>query len=128
VVWQGPVEGWIRALDRLLELDADTFVPGHGPIGTRADVQALRGYWQWLAAGCDQEAAAGHGADQAMRALARDPGFGAYAGWINPERLALNVLGRYRDRAGSGPAGTSPPARIAMFSKVAELQRFLAGG
>ena len=41
-------------------------------------------------------------------------------------RLALNVLGRYPDGSGAGPTGTSPKDLMLMFSKVAELQRFLA--
>ncbi len=33
VMWAGPLANWLRALDLLLELDADIFVPGHGPVG-----------------------------------------------------------------------------------------------
>ena len=32
IMWAGPVINWIDALDRLLGLDADTYVPGHGPV------------------------------------------------------------------------------------------------
>ena len=32
IMWTGPLERWIAALERLLELGAERFVPGHGPI------------------------------------------------------------------------------------------------
>lgn len=40
----GSVKGYVRNLERMLELtDADTrFIPGHGPLGTRADIEALK--------------------------------------------------------------------------------------
>jgi glyoxylase-like metal-dependent hydrolase (beta-lactamase superfamily II) len=33
---------WSRTLDRILQLDFDTVIPGHGPISTRADVMAFK--------------------------------------------------------------------------------------
>jgi glyoxylase-like metal-dependent hydrolase (beta-lactamase superfamily II) len=33
---------WSATLDRMLELDFDTVVPGHGPVSTRADVVRFR--------------------------------------------------------------------------------------
>ena len=35
----GSSEGWIETVKGILALDADTFVPGHGPLQTRDDVQ-----------------------------------------------------------------------------------------
>lgn len=40
-MWHGPLENWLTALGTLLALDADTFVPGHGPVGGRAEIEAL---------------------------------------------------------------------------------------
>lgn len=45
MVWGDP-RGWLRALDALLDLPVDTFVPGHGPVGTREDVRLQHGYVQ----------------------------------------------------------------------------------
>lgn len=42
------VPNWINALDFLLTLDADTFIPGHGPIGTRDDLRLLKELLQLL--------------------------------------------------------------------------------
>lgn len=40
----GSVKGYVKNLERMLELtDADTqFIPGHGPLGTRADIEGLQ--------------------------------------------------------------------------------------
>jgi cyclase len=35
----GSAEGWIETMKRLLALNANTYVPGHGPLQTKADVQ-----------------------------------------------------------------------------------------
>jgi len=49
-VGQADSGGWIRALDRLLALDAQLVVPGHGPLSSepRADMALTRDYLQTL--------------------------------------------------------------------------------
>jgi glyoxylase-like metal-dependent hydrolase (beta-lactamase superfamily II) len=49
IMWAGPVAGWLRALDHISRLGAETFVPGHGPICTQAEVDTLREYFEWVA-------------------------------------------------------------------------------
>ncbi len=39
---------WVGTLDRMLELDFDTVIPGHGPVLSRDDVVAFRGKFQTL--------------------------------------------------------------------------------
>ena len=34
IAWAGPVSNWVRACDRILAMDVDVIVPGHGPIAT----------------------------------------------------------------------------------------------
>jgi glyoxylase-like metal-dependent hydrolase (beta-lactamase superfamily II) len=43
LAWGDP-HGWLRALDELLTLPVDTFVPGHGPVGGRGELMLLKGY------------------------------------------------------------------------------------
>jgi glyoxylase-like metal-dependent hydrolase (beta-lactamase superfamily II) len=40
----GDPAAWLRILDRLEALDCETLVPGHGPVGTRADIAPVRAY------------------------------------------------------------------------------------
>ncbi|MBV9123131.1 MAG: MBL fold metallo-hydrolase, partial [Planctomycetes bacterium] len=45
VLWEGSVANWLTALDRILALEVDQVVPGHGPVGDGADIDPLKGYW-----------------------------------------------------------------------------------
>ena len=38
IVWAGPLSNWIAACDLMLGLDADTVVPGHGPLTDAAGI------------------------------------------------------------------------------------------
>ena len=42
IVWHGPFAHWLAACDLLLGLDADTVVPGHGPVTTKQAVRSPR--------------------------------------------------------------------------------------
>jgi glyoxylase-like metal-dependent hydrolase (beta-lactamase superfamily II) len=44
----GTVAGWPATLDRVLALDFDTVVPGHGPLATRADLERFRAFMRTL--------------------------------------------------------------------------------
>lgn len=128
VVWHGPIRNWIAALDRLLALDADRFVPGHGPIAGIDDVTALRDYWTWLVEAGGAEHAAGRAPLVAARRLAHDPGFAPFRGWHAPERLALNLVCLFRDLDGLPPLGTTAANRLRLFRMVADLAADLAAG
>src|SRR5579859_6238076 len=43
IMWAGPVGNWIRACERILALDVETIVPGHGPITDKQGVARLKG-------------------------------------------------------------------------------------
>ncbi len=100
IVWAGPVANWIRACDRILELEPTVVVPGHGPLATTAAVADLKGYFEFLTG------AARTRFDHGMTPMeaARDIELGPYAGWGEPERLVANVHALYRDFGADGPA------------------------
>ena len=127
VIWAGPVARWQAALDTLVGLDADVFVPGHGPVCGRAEIEALREYWAWLQPAVEERHAAGRDAWQTARELARSPEFARapWRSWHGPERLVINVAPVYR-LLNSEPPATSPLATIRLFARVAALGRELA--
>ena len=47
-VGDGDVQAWRRILARLDELDAETVVPGHGPVGTGDDIALMDAYLEAL--------------------------------------------------------------------------------
>jgi glyoxylase-like metal-dependent hydrolase (beta-lactamase superfamily II) len=46
----GNILDWMKTLEELTKLDADRFVPGHGPVGTKQDVKLFLGYFEDLKA------------------------------------------------------------------------------
>ena len=95
-----------RALDRLLELDFETFVPGHGPVATRAEVERYRRFLRDLRAEFVAALARHEIADlHAMQTFERAPGhLGAvffevidalqprYGDWVNYDEAALATV------------------------------------
>ena len=110
------MEGWIAACDRILGMDVEVVVPGHGPITDKDGVRALRDYLVYVAA----EATHGYRAGVPAREAARQIDLTAYAGWGDPERIVLMVDAVYRDLAGDA----SGPDRLEL---IAEMGRERAG-
>lgn len=45
---QGSVVGWLAALDRLADIEADVWVPGHGPVTDATTIEAVRDYLSFV--------------------------------------------------------------------------------
>jgi glyoxylase-like metal-dependent hydrolase (beta-lactamase superfamily II) len=45
----GSVREWVAAIDRVLELDFDNVIPGHGPVTDREGLRAFQGFMRQLA-------------------------------------------------------------------------------
>jgi cyclase len=99
IVWAGPVQRWIDACDRMLALEPEVVVPGHGPLGDRACIEDQRGYFEWLVADGTPRLEAGLSPLDAARDLADGP----YSGWGESERLVVNLTALARD-IGLAPA------------------------
>jgi glyoxylase-like metal-dependent hydrolase (beta-lactamase superfamily II) len=96
LVWHGPVSKWISACDRLLAMDVETVVPGHGPLTDLSGIRETRAYLQWLTTEGTARQQAGYTVEQTARELADL----AYGEWIDAERIYINVHTLYRDLAG----------------------------
>ena len=125
VMWHGPVAGWLAALEAIVALEADVFVPGHGPVSGRAELQALRDYWNWLRDAVESHKGAGRGTLEIAKLLIGTREFDAFRDWENPERLYVNVAAVERDLDGKGPLPTDPVARARAFDGVACLCQHL---
>jgi glyoxylase-like metal-dependent hydrolase (beta-lactamase superfamily II) len=122
VMWFGPLEGWIAALDTLLSLDAAVYVPGHGPVCGREGVVGLREYMSWLGEVVRAQHAAGHSAIDAARAAVAMPEFRRWRGWVSPERIVITVDTIHRHLEGRRPVGISPQGRAKLFHHAAALR------
>ena len=104
IMWRGPVENWLAACDRILETGARTLVPGHGPVTDAAGVDDVRRYLTYVRDQAKARFEAGMDAEQA----ADDIDLSAFAGWNDPERIAVNVETIYGELDPARPA-PSPP-------------------
>jgi len=84
---------WIDAVKRAEVLDFDILVPGHGPLGVKADVGEHRAYLEDLYAAVLAAARAGQSLEEAQSTikLERYRHLGRYEEW-----LPLNIEGVYR--------------------------------
>lgn len=106
VMWAGPAERWIAAIDRVLELEPERIVPGHGPVTDADGMNALRDYWSWLLQRARPRFDAGEAPGAAARAIALSSEFAAmpWAGWENPERIAINCHTQWAHFDGRAPS------------------------
>lgn len=125
VIWHGPLVNWITAIDHLLQLDGVTYVPGHGPICGRAEIELLRNYWLWLSQAARDNHAAGRAPLAAARELLRTPDFTPFSAWGSPERIVLNLSTLYRLFDGAQPAPPTIVRRARAFADAGKLQHDL---
>jgi cyclase len=110
IVWDGPVSNWIKACDLMIAWGAEIVVPGHGPIGDLAAVRKTRRYWEYVTGAARKRFDAGMPVDDAVRDISLDE----FRGWLDPERIVVNVHSLYREFRGE----KSPPDMLEMSAKM----------
>jgi cyclase len=113
IAWAGPVSNWIAACDRILGLDVDVIVPGHGPLADKAAVQDVKAYFEYLY----EQARARHGEGMTPVEAARSIALDRWAQWGERERLAVNIATIYRELDGDA----EPANPLVSFQQMAEL-------
>ena len=120
-MWAGPTARCIGALERLLELGAERYVPGHGPVCGPDEVRRLIDYWRWLDGAAAPRLDAGRSpADVASEQVLSDEY--AFADWLAPERAIVNVTTIDGHRRGAHHAA-GPRELISAFFRMALLSR-----
>jgi glyoxylase-like metal-dependent hydrolase (beta-lactamase superfamily II) len=83
---------WLDSLAVVETMDFDIFAPGHGPLGNKSDVSAVRQYFNDLYNAVLEQALAGKTLEEAQAAITLD----AYKDWGQYEEyLLLNIEGMY---------------------------------
>jgi len=116
IAWAGPVSNWIAACERILAMDVEVIVPGHGPLATPDTVREQKQYFEYLYELARERHAAGMSALQAARSISDD----RWARWGNAERLVVNIANIYGELDGDH----QPVNPLAAFEQMAQL----AGG
>lgn len=102
---------WGATVDALLALDADTFVPGHGAVGSREDVRAFRRYLHDLEELVRPAVDRGDSLQQAVGTIEVPA---AYAAWRFQNFFPANVQKMYielKERSAAVPPEAEPPAK-----------------
>ena len=115
IAWAGPVSNWIAACDRILAMDVDVIVPGHGPLAGLDAVRELKAYFEYLYS----EARARHAQGMTPLQAARSISLQRWADWGEPERLVVNIDNIFRELSGD----QEPLNPLAAFEQMAELAR-----
>lgn len=107
--WANPmftssVDNWIAVLRKTLEMDVEFFLPGHGDVGNKKDVQEAIGFLIDLQAGVKDAIAKGMSKEEAAKTLQ----FPKYKNWRN---------------AGNAPAGISAMHHLLTTGKSIYLDR-----
>jgi cyclase len=94
--WEGTYDQWIAALDRIVGLDPEVIVPGHGPLCGTEGPREMKAYLQYIR----REAKTHFDAGRTIEEAAQRIDLGPYAGWTEPERIIFNLSRAYRELRG----------------------------
>jgi glyoxylase-like metal-dependent hydrolase (beta-lactamase superfamily II) len=115
IMWEGPVGNWIAACDRIMAMDVETVVPGHGPITGKRGVAAVRDYLSYVR----DEAKKRFDADLSAFDAARDIDMSDYDSWGDGERIVVNVATLYKEFSGDA----APNDIATLFGQMAILAK-----
>lgn len=115
IVWAGPVSNWIGICDRLIDMDVDAIVPGHGPIADKKDVAEVKTYLEYISDEARKRFDAGLSSFEAASEISLD----TYKDWSDSERIAVNVATLYREFEGN----EAEPDIVELFTQMAKLAK-----
>lgn len=116
IMWEGPAQNWVAALEQIIAFGPTCIVPGHGPLATLGQVESLRTYFQWLAERAEHFHTKGTSAQDATLEMLRSDEFSTsnWATWRRPEVLVAGVGAEYRRL--NGKSGS--PSQFAMANTM----------
>lgn len=109
---EGTLKGWLKACDRMLEMDVETIVPGHGPMGTKEDLNLVRDYLLLVQEEGGKALDAGYGPLEAGKKV----NLGPFKEWREWPRVLVNVYRWDLERKNQLDA----PLDIGLYMKIIE--------
>lgn len=103
---------WLETIDRILKMDVETIVPGHGPIGGKKELAEVAEYFRTL----QREVKPRFDAGMSPGRAAAEMRLGKFDNWIGPERIVMNTVRLYNELRGTG----GPDYDIAGTQKATE--------
>ena len=96
LAFEGNISGWIDVAGKILEMDIEWIVPGHGPIGGKPELALMREYLVRVRDQARQGFESGLSAEATAAAI----DLGRYAAWTEFERILPNTQRLYREFRG----------------------------
>ena len=93
----GYISKWLESVDRIMKMDVDVIVPGHGPVGGKKDLAEMAEYFRFLKLEAKKRYDAGMSAGKA----AADIKMGKFDNWMGPERIVMNTVRLYDEFKGT---------------------------
>ena len=87
----GQVTRWLEVVDKIMAMDVDIIVPGHGPIGGKRELAEMGDYFRTL----KREAKTRFDAGMSAGRAAAEISLGKFDNWIGTERIVLNTFRLY---------------------------------
>jgi cyclase len=91
------ISKWMESIDKVLKMDVDVIVPGHGPVGGKKELAESGEYFRFLKA----EVKKRYDAKMSPGAAAADLKMGKYDNWMGPERTVMNTVRLYDEFKGT---------------------------
>ena len=113
LAWAGPISNWTAACERILEMDVDVIVPGHGALADKHAIRELKDYFEYLG----EQARSCHADGMAPLDAARTIALDRWSAWAEPERLVVNIATLYRELEGD----EEPLNNLEIFQQMAAL-------
>jgi len=114
IMWQGPVENWIKACDLIIGLNPNFIVPGHGPITDINGVKQVKAYFEYITDEAKKRFDTGMPPEEACT----DIDLKEFYKWGEWERIAVNVTTLYKEFSNN----LAEPNNIALFELMAKIR------
>tara|TARA_Y100000590_G_scaffold213192_1_gene241516 strand:- start:9271 stop:10263 length:993 start_codon:yes stop_codon:yes gene_type:complete len=114
ILWAGPVKNWIGACNKIISMEVDFVIPGHGPVTNKKGVKAVRDYLIYIDIESRKRFDSGMSAIDASKDIDLD----LFSSWGDSERIAVNVNSLYREYRGEEEREDI----TLLFSQMAELK------
>ncbi len=114
LLWEGSLQNWIDAIDRMLALDIQTVVPGHGPVCGPDGLREMQDYLKLVVR------EGGRLKDSGLSPFdaALEIDLGPYAHWVDRERVAVNCMRLWLELGGQPPE--TPLNPLDVFGNMAK--------
>lgn len=88
---RGNMPNWVRICDIIRDMDIETIIPGHGPVGGKRELQDMQEFMQFMVDQTRDAFANGLSEEDAAKAI----DIGDWAKWPEAERKEMNIANLY---------------------------------